>query len=130
MKAFFDTNVLVYAFLDVEKRKAALDVLAEGGATGVQALNEFVNLARRKRNRSWSEIGAALALIRDHLSSIAPITVETHEAAITLARDHQLSFYDALVVAAARQTGCDVLFSEDLQHGLTFGSLKVVNPFA
>jgi predicted nucleic acid-binding protein len=40
-----------------------------------------------------------------------------------------LSWFDALIVSAAQQAGCDVLYSEDLQHGQRFGSLRVVNPF-
>lgn len=60
---------------------------------------------------------------------MVPITLETHVAAVTLAREHRLSFYDALIVAAALEAGCDTLFSEDLQHGRTIGPLRIRNPF-
>ncbi|TMJ22041.1 MAG: PIN domain-containing protein [Alphaproteobacteria bacterium] len=46
-----------------------------------------------------------------------------------LARDHGLAFYDALIVAAALEAGCDTLFTEDMQHGRKFGSLTIINPF-
>jgi predicted nucleic acid-binding protein len=48
---------------------------------------------------------------------------------VKLARDNTLSFYDALVVAAADAAGCRVLLTEDLQHGRKFGGLTVENPF-
>jgi predicted nucleic acid-binding protein len=57
------------------------------------------------------------------------LTAAVHARALTLARDHQLSFYDALIVAAALDAGCDQLCSEDLQHGQKFGTLRIDNPF-
>ena len=46
------------------------------------------------------------------------------------ARDHSLAFYDALIVAAALEAGCDTLLTEDMQHGRTFLGCTIVNPFA
>jgi predicted nucleic acid-binding protein len=128
--AFFDTNVLVYSFLDIEKRQRALETLSAGGIISVQVLNEFTNVARNKRGRSWQDIEAALSVIRLRFPEIVPITHETHATACTLARDHTLSFYDALIVASALEAGCDTLSSEDLQDGRSFSGLKIVNPFA
>lgn len=45
------------------------------------------------------------------------------------ARDHNLAFYDALIVAAAIEGGCDTLWSEDMQHGRVIGGLTIRNPF-
>jgi predicted nucleic acid-binding protein len=129
LSRFFDTNVLVYAFLDVEKRGRALDVLADGGLISAQVLNEFTHVAHRKRQRAWSEIEAALEIIRDRFPDIVPITAETHASAVALARDHRFAFYDALIVAAALEAGCDTLFSEDMHHGGTFKGLTIIDPF-
>jgi predicted nucleic acid-binding protein len=126
---FFDSNVLVYAFLDVEKRDRALEVLAQGGIISAQVLNEFTHVAHKKRRRSWSDIEAALGVIRGWFRDIVPITSATHAAAIALARDHGLAFYDALILAAAIEAGCETLYSEDFQHGRRFGELTIVNPF-
>jgi predicted nucleic acid-binding protein len=49
--------------------------------------------------------------------------------AVVLAREHGLSIYDALIVAAALEAGCDTLFSEDMQHQRAFGGMRIVNPF-
>lgn len=129
MTAFFDTNVLVYAFLDVEKRRRALDAIADGGIISVQVLNEFTNVARRKRQRPWPEIEKAIVVIRRRFPDVVPLTDRTHATAVLLARDHGLSFYDALIVASALEAGCDTIFSEDLQDGRDLGSLTICNPF-
>jgi predicted nucleic acid-binding protein len=129
LSLFFDTNVLVYAFLDVEKRGRALEALTQGGVISAQVLDEFAHVAHRKRRRSWPEIEAALAVIREWFRDIVPITSATHAAAVAMARDHSLAFYDALILAAAIEAGCETLYSEDFQHGRRFGDLRVVNPF-
>ena len=129
-KQFFDTNILVYAFAANDPRSArAESLLAEGGAIGVQVLNEFTNVARRKLRWQWSQIEASLAVIADLLSPVAPLTAAIHARAVALARDHELSVFDALIVAAALDAGCQLLFSEDLQDGQRFGALTVENPF-
>lgn len=58
------------------------------------------------------------------------MTVETHEGALWLSERYQLSFYDASIISAALLAGCETLWSEDMQHGLTVdGRLTVRNPF-
>lgn len=130
MKPFLDTNVLVYAALsDDPRRPAAERLLMAGGTISVQVLNEFVNVARRKLGWSWPDIETMLALVRSRSRRVLDLSVATHEAAIALARDHRLSFYDALIIAAALEAGCDTLYSEDMQHGREFGGLTIINPF-
>jgi predicted nucleic acid-binding protein len=124
---FFDTNALVYAFLDVTKREAALNLIASGGVISAQVLNEFTNVARRERD--WPEIERAVSVIRARFANVVPLTADIHASALGLARIHGLSFYDALIVAAALEAGCDTLYSEDMQHGRKFGGLTIVNPF-
>lgn len=129
MKAFLDTNILVYAVSDDPRRARAGQLIGEGSAISVQILNEFVNVLRKKLGRTWPEIEAAVADLRLAIGPAIPLTDDLHDAAIPLARDHGLSFYDALIVAAAFVGGCDTLFSEDLQHGRRFDNLTIVNPF-
>ena len=130
MKPFLDTNVLVYAVLSDDPRcRTAERLLAAGGTISVQVLNEFANVARGKLKWSWLEIEAMLALVRNRSGRVREISVLTHEAALALARDHSLAFYDALILAAALEAGCDTLFTEDMQHGRKFGDLTIVNPF-
>jgi predicted nucleic acid-binding protein len=126
---FFDTNVLVCAFLDDPRRGRAQEALAEGGIISAQVLNEFTNVSRRKHGRDWPEIERALAIIRNRIPVVTPLTERTHAAALALARDHGFAFYDALIVAAAIEAGCETLVTEAMQHGRAFGGLTIRNPF-
>jgi len=129
-KQFFDTNILVYAFASNDPRSArAESLIAEGGFIGVQVLNEFTNVTRRKLRWQWEQIEASLAVVEELFGPVAPLTKAIHARAVQLAREHELSVYDALIVAAAQDAGCARLFSEDLQHGRKFGALTVENPF-
>jgi predicted nucleic acid-binding protein len=128
--AFFDTNVLIYAFAnDDAKRERAQETLAIGGVVSVQVVNEFASVLRKKQRHEWPRIEAALAVAEKWFESIRPLTLNTHHAALALAREDGIDIHDALIVAAAREAGCEMLYSEDLQHGRRFGDLLVVNPF-
>jgi predicted nucleic acid-binding protein len=129
-QSFLDTNVLLYAFsADVAKAEKAEALLARGGVVGVQVLNEFASVARRKMNMAWSEIEDVLSLIRRRCS-VRPLTLQIHEHALKLASRHGFSWYDALVVSAALEAGCRELLSEDLRDGLLVdGTLRIRNPF-
>jgi predicted nucleic acid-binding protein len=130
MKPFLDTNVLVYAVLsDDPRRPTAEQLLAAGGTLSVQVLNEFANVARSKLKWPWLDIETTLALVRGRSGRVRDISVLTHDAALALARDHGLAFYDALIVASAIEAGCDTLFTEDMPHDRKFGRLAIVNPF-
>lgn len=129
MTAFFDTNVLIYAVSDDPRRASADRILHEGGAISVQVLNEFTNVCRRKLRLDWPRIEEALARFQEVFEAIVPLTVETHAAAVALARNDGYAFYDALIIAAAQEAGCETLYSEDLQHGRRFGDLLITNPF-
>jgi len=127
---FLDTNVLVYAALSDDPRcPVAERLLAAGGTISVQVLNEFANVARTKLKWPWPDIEAMLALVRSRSGRVQQIALSTHEAALAFARDHGVSFYDALIVAAALESGCDTVLTEDMQHGRKFGGLTIVNPF-
>ena len=129
MIAFFDTNVLVYAQEANGKADRARALLAGGGKLSVQVLNEFTAVSRRKQQRDWDEIAAAISDVLTVVDPPLALTLDLHAAARTLAEDHQLSFYDALIIAAGIDAGCDTLFSEDMQHGRSIGGLAIVNPF-
>ena len=127
---FFDTNVLLYLLsADAAKADRAEALLAGGGTVSVQVLNEFAAVASRKLRMPWTEIREVLAQLRA-VCTVAPMNLETHEAALRLAERYGLSIYDALIVAAALQAGCKTLHSEDMQHGQVIDrKLSIRNPF-
>jgi len=128
---FFDTNVLLYLVSsDVTKADKAETLLANGGNTSVQALNEFTSVAVRKRSLTWEAITDVLGVVRE-VCDVHPLTVETHDRACTIAQRYGFSFYDSLMVASALLADCGVMYSEDLQAGQRIdGRLTVRNPFA
>lgn len=129
-KPFIDTNILIYAFASNDPRSEKAEaILGAGGIVSVQVLNEFVNVSRRKQRRDWDEIREILCVLKALIDPPLPVTMEIHEAAIEIARDRGFHFYDSLIVSAAMQAGCSILYSEDLQHGQSIGHLTVHNPF-
>src|SRR5882757_2756108 len=129
--SFFDTNILIYlASGDASKADRAEATIAGGGSISVQVLNEVANVARRKMQMSWDDAHTFLNMLRGVLT-VHPITVETHEAGLRLAERYGLSIYDAMIAAAALRAGCDTLWSEDMQHGISIENrLTIINPFS
>ncbi len=126
---FFDTNVVVYLMSgDAAKANKAESLIANGGVVSVQVLNEFTSVARRKLALTWSETQDVLDTLKANLE-IVPLTLRIHERALALSSAHELNVYDASIVAAALESGCDAVLSEDMQHGQKFAALRIENPF-
>ncbi len=130
-RAFLDTNILIYAFATNDLRNLeARRHLSAGGVISVQVLNEFCAVARRDLQLSWPALEDALSLVRELCGAPVPLTQETHDLARSLARQHELQVFDATIVAAALLARCELLYTEDLQHGRRLEGLIVRNPFA
>jgi len=129
-KSFFDTTLLIYAVASEEPRSAIAErLLAQGGYLSVQVLNEFTAVARRKMKMTWEEITDALLAIRALCEPPTPLSITTHEAALEIAARYGYPIYDALILAAALEAGCDTLYTEDMQNGQSIGPLTIRNPF-
>jgi predicted nucleic acid-binding protein len=128
--SFFDTHVLVYiASGDPVKADRAEAIISDGGVISVQVLNELTNVARRKMRMTWPDTRAFLSTLRG-LLTVQAITIETHETGLAFAERYNFSTYDAMIAASALHADCDILWSEDMQDGMTLGeALRIVNPF-
>ncbi len=133
-RSFFDTNVLLYTDdkASLGKQRRAVGLVAEHrrsgtGVISLQVLQEYFVAATRKLHvdprlaRRKVELLAEFDVVVPELADIL--------AAIDLHRLHGFSFWDALILRAAKQAGCSVLFSEDMQAGREFEGLQIVNPF-
>lgn len=127
---FFDSNTLLYLISeDTEKARRVEHHLYDRGCISVQVLNEFTNVARRKHRLTIAQIRPLLHAFRRAID-VVPVTIAIHEAGLTLAERYRFSTYDAMIAAAALDSGCSVLLSEDMQHGLKIeGGLQIQNPF-
>jgi len=127
---FFDTNVLLYLLSDEgAKADRAEALIAGGGTISVQVLNEFAAVATRKLAMRLPEIREVLSAVRA-VCTVEPLSIATHERALDLAESFHLSFYDALIVAAAALANCSTLFSADMQDGQLIDGVTIRNPFA
>ncbi len=135
MSVFFDTNILLYADDSDAGAKTGIarDLLRRSlsdrtGVVSTQVLQEFYVNARKKLKLDGA---AARARIEVYLAfDVVTVTPSLLLAAVDLHRLDSVSFWDALVIRAAENAGCDTLYSEDLQAGRRFGPVRVVNPFA
>jgi predicted nucleic acid-binding protein len=132
-RAFFDTNVLLYMYGgDPGKQAAAVHLFAEHARDGgvlisTQVVQEFYAAGSRKLRIPAGVLRAATAALLE-----LPLVVlnASHIAAAIQNEDvYKLSFWDALIIAAAESSGATVLYSEDLSHGQHYGSVVAQNPF-
>lgn len=129
-----DTNVLVYATdsLAGGKRERALSIILRAAERDcpltLQVLGEFFAAATRKGIVSW---GTAEAQVQDWMTMFAIVTADRAalRAALAMSRTRRVGFWDALLLATAREAGCAVLLSEDLQDGASYAGVRVRNPF-
>lgn len=136
----FDTNVLAYADgvletdADIVKRKAAWDligtVIEQGTPLFVpaQVLIELHDLLVRKRRLPRDDAAASIALWQQRFDVI-PTSTAVLDAAMELSARHKMRIFDAIILAAASEVRCDILYSEDMQHGFAWRGVEVVNPF-
>ena len=129
-RAFFDTNILIYAFAKDDPRTGIAEMLlAQGGIVGVQTLNEFVSVALRKLGMSWPEVLDALEAIRVLCPKPVPLTVETHDIGLRISGSYGYHIYDSLLIAAALEASCGIFYSEDMRDGQSIDGLTITNPF-
>jgi predicted nucleic acid-binding protein len=134
VRSFFDTNVLLYA--DDKgapaKQKRAVELVSEHrrsrtGVISLQVLQEYFVTVTRKLH-----VDARIA--RRKVELLAEFDVGSPDvadvlAAIDLHRLHGINFWDVLIVRAAKQAGCSVLFSEDMQAAREIDGIRIINPF-
>jgi predicted nucleic acid-binding protein len=133
-RSFFDTNVLIYADDKAApaKQRRALDLVAEHrragtGVVSLQVLQEYFVTVTRKLHLDPRIACRKVELLAEF--DVAAPDVGDILAAIDLHRLHGFSFWDALVLRAAKQSGCRVVFSEDMQEAREIDGIHIVNPF-
>jgi predicted nucleic acid-binding protein len=134
VRSFFDTNVLIYGDDKAvpAKQRRALDLVTEHrrartGVVSLQILQEYFVTVTRKLHVDASIARRKVELLAEF--HVAAPDVSDILAAIDLHRLHNLSFWDALVIRSAKQSGCTVLLSEDMQDAREIDGLQIVNPF-
>jgi predicted nucleic acid-binding protein len=137
-RSFLDTNIFVYD-IDAAAPKMKKDVarhLIRDALTrhrsviSYQIIQEFLAVAIRKFPAS-----VTLPDARRYLDTVLKPMLAVHSSvelfheALDIGARYQLSWYDSLIVAAAAEAGCSVLYSEDLRHGAKINGVRIENPF-
>lgn len=136
-KYFLDTNVLVYSLdpADLHKARAAEGLVTRGvdsrlGVISYQVVQEFINVSLRQFKATMTVIELELYFFKVLLPMMTiPSSSGLFLEALRVQKANQIGWYDSLIVAAAIQGNCEILYSEDFQHGRRFGNLVVQNPF-
>ena len=135
-RAFFDTNIFVYAIDEASPAKRATarqlieDALVNGtGATSFQVVHEWMNVALRRLAMPPRDAELFLDRFLLPLWRVQP-SPDLCRLALSIHRQSGWSWYDSLIVGAASLDGCAILYSEDLQSaGRTVRGVRIVNPF-
>jgi predicted nucleic acid-binding protein len=133
-RCFVDTNVILYAGskdpADGMKRAAARTILStEDVGFSAQVMQEFVAAAANKKRLGITE-DEAMAVLRAMMGyPVLPMSGELVIRAVGIRNRYQLSYWDASIVAAAQDMGCEIIYSEDFNEGQEFAGVRVVNPF-
>jgi len=139
-KIFIDSNIWIYAFLESEKERtkqqhilSLLENLSSVDTVfvSVQVINEFHWILSRKYRIDDAIIKTKVTKGIAAIASIAPLDFKVYQDAYRIRGKYNVSFWDSLIVASALDKGCDILYSEDMQHELMIDSkLKIINPFS
>jgi predicted nucleic acid-binding protein len=133
---FVDTNILLYSISTLLKEapKAAIarEILRSRDLVlSVQVLQEFYVQATRPSRPDPLSHDEAIAFIETWKRfPIVDVTLGLFDEAVKVKSRYQLSYWDAAIIAAARQAGCTEVLSEDMNAGQDYGGVRVVNPFA
>ena len=135
-KIFLDTNIIVYAYdksageKHIQAKKILMDLWESGyGVISIQVLKEFyMTVTQKIPNKMEKE--SASEIISDFLNWEVVINDgQSILEAISIQQKYVLSFWDALVVEAALESGCSFLYTEDLNAGQKIKSIQIKNPF-
>lgn len=133
--SFFDTNIFLYvvsaAAEDAPKRAKAVALIASCDfAISIQVMQEFADGALRKKRLDVTpeEVRLMLEELAENYPVLSP-TPNLVFKALDLTGRYPIRYYDAAIIAAAQELGCLTLYSEDLNHGQTYDTVEVINPF-
>lgn len=134
-RPFADSNVFLYAYdgADPGKQARAQDLLLTHGrdlVISAQVMSEFFTVATRKLVVPLTVAEAIEAIARMERLRVVGIDAHLVRAGIEIHQAHQVSYWDGLVLAAARAAGCSTLLTEDLNAGATLAGVTIENPFA
>jgi predicted nucleic acid-binding protein len=131
VKAFIDTNIVIYALGPAStKTHLAAPLFVGAPHLSTQVLSETANVCAKRFGFAIADIRKLIGKL-ESLCCVEVITPATLHSALDIMGRYGFSWYDSLIIASALHCGCEVLYSEDMQHGqLINDRLRIVNPFS
>ncbi|MDR2962527.1 MAG: PIN domain-containing protein [Bacteroidales bacterium] len=129
-KIFLDSNVLIYAYFKQDERKQRISqgLVAQNSIISTQVLQELSNTLHKKMKIDY-DIVRLIVQECVHNCKLHINTSDTIFSAFDIAQRYTFSFYDSLIIAAAQENNCTILYSEDMQHKQRIGNCVIQNPF-
>jgi predicted nucleic acid-binding protein len=131
---FFDTNILLYAGSndseDKEKKGIASELIGSlDFSISSQVIQEFISNALGKKSLGLGESNITALLASLDEEQVLPVTLDLIRRSVAIRHRFGISHWDSTIIAAAQELGCDIVYSEDLNHGRDYDGVKVINPF-
>lgn len=129
-KVFADSNIIIYSLgNDTFRKEIAKNIIRANPYISFQVLNEVANISFKKLSLSNEKTLKVLNFLAQKCR-LHSVDFSTIQDALKIKSEYGYSYYDSLIISAALETGCEILYSEDLHDGQLVGnSLKIINPF-
>lgn len=129
-RLFFDSNILLYLFMnqDYRKNQIAAELIKEGGFISYQVINEVSLNLIKKASYSEAETESSVKLMFDYFE-IADFSKSQILLASQIRSQFKISFWDSIILSSSVSASCSKLYSEDMQSGLTIMGTQIINPF-
>jgi predicted nucleic acid-binding protein len=128
---FLDSNVCLYLLNEesTKKRKAEELLALENPVISLQVVNETINIGIKKFKIPPQELISHIDFLLLNCD-LVNLSILLQKKAIDLHYRYQFSYYDSLIISAALEARCSILYSEDMQHGMVVeDKLTIINPF-
>jgi len=130
-KITLDSNILIYAFANNNdfRKSIAKDIIAKCNIISLQAVNETSYILLKKFKLPEEELEKVIQFMKNQFI-ISSLTTNILDQTITLCKKYDFSFWDSMMIAAALENHCSIIYTEDLSHGqLIENRLRIIYPF-
>jgi predicted nucleic acid-binding protein len=130
-KIAIDTNILLYALDDFypEKQNISIQIIADKPLFCSQTMSEFINVCLRRWKFPKDKVAELITTFLQQAEYV-PVTEQMLAKSVQIMDKYDFQLFDAIIVASALESGCTILYSEDMKHGqLIEKKLKIINPF-
>ena len=130
-KVTLDSNILIYAFADQDdfRKSIAKEIISKCNIISLQAVNETAYVLLRKFNFPKEQLEQVVQFLKEQFI-ISSLTVNILDQTISLSKKYNFSFWDGMMIAAALDNHCSIIYTEDLNHNqLIENRLRIINPF-